>query len=68
MPLSIDNLRKGKKYRLRNYGEEFEFQVIDMPEDQVYRVKDLTTLDIYYLHDLIKYGKGKDFDLEDLES
>jgi len=68
MPLSIDNLRKGKKYRLRNYGEEFEFQVVDMPEDQVYRVKDLTTLDIYYLNDLIKYGKGKDFDLEDLES
>lgn len=66
MPLSIDNLRKGKQYRLRNYGEEFEFQVVDMPKEDVYLVKDLTTLDVYHLHDLIKYGKGKDFDLEEL--
>ena len=66
MPLSIDNLRKGKKYRLINYGEEFEFQVIEIPEDGVYRVKDLVTLDTYLLHELVKYGKGKDYDLDEL--
>jgi hypothetical protein len=66
MPLSFDNLRKGKKYYLSNYGETFEFQVVDMPEDGVYRVKDLNTLDIYLLHDLLKYGKGKDFDMDEL--
>ncbi len=66
MPLSFDNLRKGKKYSLKNYGEKFEFQVMEMPEDGVYTVKDLATLETYDLNDLIKYGKGKDFDLEEL--
>ncbi|MCC9135347.1 hypothetical protein ACFSKU_11555 [Pontibacter silvestris] len=66
MAISFNNLRKGKHYRLRNYGEEFDFQVIDMPEDGLYRVKDLNTLDIYNLSELVKYGKGKDFDLEEL--
>ena len=66
MAISMDNLRRGKKYRLTNYGESFEFQVMDMPEEGSYRVKDLNTLDIYLLHDLVKYGKGKDFDLDEL--
>ena len=66
MAISVDNLRKGKKYRLTNYGEQFDFQVIDMPEDETYLLKDLNTLDTYYLNDLIKFGKGRDFDLEDL--
>jgi len=66
MAISMDNLRRGKKYRLTNYGESFEFQVVEMPEEGAYRVKDLNTLDIYLLHDLVKYGKGKDFDLDEL--
>lgn len=66
MPLSIDNLRKGKKYKITNYGESFEFQVMEMPEENVYLIKDLLTLERYPLHDLVKYGKGPDFDLEEL--
>ena len=66
MALSFDNLRIGKKYSLRNYGEKFDFQVIAMPEDGAYQVKDLNTLDVYLLEDLVQYGKGKDFDLQEL--
>ncbi|MFD2515706.1 hypothetical protein ACFSRY_17670 [Pontibacter locisalis] len=66
MAISFDNLRKGKRYRLTNHGEKFEFQVIDMPEEGEYTVKDLHTLDKYPLDDLVKYGRGKDFDLEEL--
>ncbi len=66
MAISVDNLRKGKKYRLTNYGEQFDFQVMDMPEEGAYLLKDLNTLDPYYLQDLIKFGKGRDFDLEEL--
>ena len=66
MAISMDNLRRGKRYRLTNYGESFEFQVVDMPEEGAYRVKDLNTLDIYLLDELVKYGKGKDFDLDEL--
>ena len=66
MAISMDNLRRGKKYRLTNYGESFDFQVVEMPEEGMYRVKDLHTLDIYLLHDLVRYGKGRDFDLDEL--
>ncbi|MFT2011066.1 hypothetical protein ACMA1I_20520 [Pontibacter sp. 13R65] len=68
MALSLDNLRIGKKYSLKNYGEVFDFQVIAMPEENVYQVKDLHTLDKYLLEDLLKYGKGKDFDLQEYGS
>jgi len=66
MPLSIDNLRKGKKYRMTNYGDEMNFQVVDIPEEDVYLIKDLLTLEKYLLHELLKYGKSKDFDLEEI--
>lgn len=66
MPLSFDNLRKGKKYRMRNYGEDRDFQVIDIPEENVYLVRDLLTLDTYLLHELLEFGKSKDYDLEEL--
>lgn len=66
MAISVDNLRKGKRYRLTNYGEQFDFQVMDMPEEEIYILKDLHTLEVYQLQDLIKYGRGKDFDLEEI--
>ncbi|MEJ8802297.1 hypothetical protein [Pontibacter sp. H249] len=66
MAISVDNLRKGKKYRLTNYGEQFEFRVVDMPEEETYLLKDLHTLEVYFLHELVKYGKGRDFDLEEM--
>lgn len=66
MPLSLDNLRKGKKYRMCNYGEQMNFQVIDIPDENVYLVKDLLTLEKYFLHELLEFGKSKDFDLDEL--
>lgn len=66
MAISFDNLRKGKKYVMENYGERFEFQVLDMPEEGSFLVKDLHTLDVFMLNDLIRYGRGKDFDMQEL--
>lgn len=66
MPLSLDNLRKGKKYRMRNYGEEIDFQVMDIPDENIYLIKDLLTLETYLLHELLEFGKSKDFDLDEL--
>jgi hypothetical protein len=66
MAMSFDNLRIGRRYFLRNYGEEFKFQVEKIPEDGVYVVKDLLTLEVYVLNDLVQYGIGKDFELEEL--
>ena len=64
--LSFNVLRNGKKYRLTNYGETHEFVVEQILADGDFRVKDLLTLERYRLKDLIKYGKGKDFSLEDI--
>jgi hypothetical protein len=66
MALALNNLRKGKKYRLQNYDEVFEFQVTDILEAEMFQLKDLHTMETYMLHELIQYGKGKDFDLQEL--
>lgn len=65
--LSFDVLRTGKKYRLINFGETHEFVVESVLANGDFKVKDLLTLERYKLKDLIRYGTGKDFLLEDLE-
>lgn len=64
--ISFDVLRAGKKYRLTNDGERHDFIVEHILADGDFRVKDLLTLERYRLKDLIKYGKTKDFLLEDI--
>jgi hypothetical protein len=66
MAMSFDNLRIGRRYYLRNYGEEFTFQVEKIPEEGLFVVKDLLTLELYELNTLVQYGKGKDFELIEL--
>lgn len=64
--LSLDVLRTGKKYRLVNFGETHEFIVEEIIYDD-FKVKDLLTLERYKLSDLVLYGKGDDYRLEDLD-
>ena len=66
--LSFDVLRNGKKYRLVNHGEQHDFVIEYIMVDGDFKVKDLHTMERYLLKDLIKYGKGKDFELRDLNS
>lgn len=68
MPISFDNIRIGKKYFLSNYGEESEFEVLEWLGDENYKLKDLNSLEIYTLNDLIKYGKSEDFDIYEIRS
>ena len=63
MPISIDTIRSGKKYRLVNYGESSDFKIIEIIGNGDFRVKDLYTLEIYLMNDLVKYGYGEDYDL-----
>ncbi len=65
--LSFDVLRNGKKYRLVNHGEQHDFVIEYIMIDGDFKVKDLHTMERYLLKDLIRYGKGKDFELRDLE-
>jgi len=64
--MSFDNIRIGKKYYLYNYGEESRFEVLENLGDENYRIKDLMSLDIYELRDLVKYGTSDDFELEEI--
>jgi hypothetical protein len=64
--LSFDVLRTGKKYRLINFGEQHDFVIEHILANGDFKVKDLHTLERYHLKELIKYGKGKDFLLEDI--
>jgi len=65
--LSFDVLRVGKKYRLVNFGDTYEFEIERILTNGDFKVKDLLTLERYMLKDTIKFGKGNDFEIRDLE-
>ncbi len=65
--LSFDVLRVGKKYKLINYGEVNEFVVEHILGNGDFKVKNIHTLERYLLKDLIKFGKGKDFEIREQE-
>ena len=67
MSMSPDVMRTGHKYRLINLGDVFEFRVLSFKGEQDFVLQDLHTLEKYRLSDLIKYGKGKDYVLEEWE-
>ncbi|MCC5938785.1 MAG: hypothetical protein JJU34_16005 [Lunatimonas sp.] len=66
MPLALDNLRVGRAYRLVNYGEERTLKVLEKISATNFRVKDLDTLELYELEELLRWGKGRDYDLDEL--
>lgn len=63
---SLEVLRVGKKYRLKNFGEIHEFEIEARLGGQDYKVKDLLTLERYRLKELVNYGKGNDFEVEEI--
>jgi len=66
MSIAFNNIRTHNKYRLTNYGEVYEFEVLEIfPKDE-FKLKDLHTLEQYYFSSLIGQGKGKDFSIWEL--
>ena len=64
--LAFSSMRVGKKYRLQNYGEKSEFILEEVIGKNEFRLKDLFSLESYLMSDLIKYGKGDDFELREI--
>ena len=64
--LSFDVLRNGKKYQLVNHGERYDFVIEFILANGDFKVKDLHTLERYLLKDLIKFGRGKDFEIREI--
>lgn len=65
--LSFDVLRVGKKYRLVNFGDSYEFEIERILANGDFKVKDLHTLERYMLKDTIKFGSGKDFEIREID-
>jgi len=65
--LAFGVLRVGKKYSLVNYGDRYEFQIERILLNDDFKVKDLNTLERFNLKDVLKFGKGKDFEIRELE-
>jgi hypothetical protein len=66
MPIAFNNIRIGRKYYLQNFGEESSFEVLEWLGGDNYKLKDLDSLELYTLNDLIKYGKSEDFDIYEI--
>ena len=67
MAQSFDTLRVGHRYEIINYGEKIRFVLEEIIDDRKYMIKDLETLDVFNLFDLVRYGKGRDYDLFEIE-
>ena len=67
MEIQFGNIRIGKKYFIRNYGDEFHFQVQARRGETDYLLKDLNTIETFLLSDVLKYGKGKDLVFKNID-
>jgi hypothetical protein len=65
--LSFDVLRVGKRYRLVNFGDTYEFEIERILSSGDFKVKDVHTLERYLLKDTIKFGKGNDFEIREIK-
>jgi hypothetical protein len=63
---SFNTIRVGQSYRLVNYGEVYAFEAIEIIDDDDCLVRSLDTLETFHLNDLVRYGKGADFDFGEL--
>ncbi|MDH5608669.1 MAG: hypothetical protein OEY56_04260 [Cyclobacteriaceae bacterium] len=64
--LSFSSLRSGEKYRITNYGDQFEVELMHILEPEDFLFKDLHTLERFCMSDIIRFGKGKDFEIREL--
>ncbi len=63
MSLAFSSIRVGKRYRLTNFGEVSDFEVLEIKGRTDFKLKDIHTLESYQISDLIKFGKGNDYSL-----
>ncbi len=66
MPLSLENLQTGHKYFIRNYGDEIEFEVLDVKPNGDHKVRHLHTLEVFSISEITRYGLGDDYDLDEI--
>ncbi|WP_057936455.1 hypothetical protein [Algoriphagus resistens] len=66
MPIALDNLRVGRKYQLINMGEIRQVEIVSRLRGTNFKVKDLDTLEYYTIEELLQWGIGKDYDIDEI--
>ncbi|WP_026952714.1 hypothetical protein [Algoriphagus mannitolivorans] len=66
MAIALDNLRVGRRYRLVNLGEIRKIEIVSRLSGENFKIKDLETLEYYTIEELLRWGVGKDYDLDEL--
>lgn len=66
MAIALDNLRVGRVYDFQNNGEVRRLEILARLSGENFRVKDLDTTEIYTIEELLRWGKGKDYELDEV--
>lgn len=66
--LAVSSLRVGEKYRIINYGEVYEVELINIQSNGDCKFKDLFSLETLLLSELIQFGKGKDWEITEYQA
>ncbi len=64
--LAFTSMRVGESYRLINFGEVSEFKLVEVLNENDYKLQDIHTLELYNMSDLVTFGRGEDFELREL--
>ena len=67
MSISVESVRVGKKYFLRNNREYHEFKIIRATGSNDFICEDLSSMERYKLSELTVYGIGKDYEFFELD-
>lgn len=65
--LAESSLRVGERYRVTNYGDVYEVELIDIQSNGNCVFKDLFTLEKVMLEDITRFGKGKDWEITEYQ-
>ncbi|UXP30936.1 hypothetical protein N6H18_11295 [Reichenbachiella agarivorans] len=63
MSIALNNIRTHKEYVLVNYGEKYEFRVVEIVSDEEFILQDVHIMEQYRMSELIGRGRGKDFSI-----
>ncbi|EKB50728.1 hypothetical protein [Cecembia lonarensis] len=68
MAIALDNLRVGRFYEFTNQGEKRRLEIIARLSSDNYKVRDVDTTETYTIEELLRWGKGKDYELDEILS
>ena len=65
--ISFSSLRVGRSYWLKNHGEIYYFEILEILHPLDFVLKDSNTLERYKMSDIIQFGRGEDFEIREAQ-